>query len=364
MKILIITPVRASSRSGNGTTTARWTRILRELGHQVRVANQYDGAAAQLMVAIHAWRSADSIRRFRERYPDRPLIVALSGTDVYDYIDRDPAPTLHSLACADRLIALQELARRRVPARFRRKVRVLHQSAPPLPRVAGAFFGKVDTGFPQKMRPSMESKGSSRGFDVAVIGHLREVKDPFRAAEAARRLPATSRLRIVHLGSAETPQWAAKAEAEMKANPRYLWRGDRPRAEVRRLLGRARAMVLSSVSEGGANVISEAVAAGVPVLASRIDGSVGLLGRDYPGYFRLGDTAALARLLHRIETRPEFLARLRRAIARRAHLFRPAHEKAAWKKLIAEVMPKPRSKRGAAPARNARPKELIRAPRN
>jgi glycosyltransferase involved in cell wall biosynthesis len=98
------------------------------------------------------------------------------------------------------------------------------------------------------------------------------------------------------------------AEAEMKANPRYLWRGDRPRADVRRLLGRARAMVLSSLSEGGANVISEAVAAGVPVLASRIDGSVGLLGRDYPGYFPVGDTGALARLLHRIETDPDFLA--------------------------------------------------------
>jgi putative glycosyltransferase (TIGR04348 family) len=323
MKIIIITPVRASSRSGNGTTTARWRRILRELGHQVRVANGYDGTAAELMIAIHAWRSADSIRRFREQYPDRPLIVALSGTDVYDYIDRDPAPTLHSLACADRLIALQELARRRVPVRFRRKVRVVHQSAPPLPRVRA---------------------GTTRRFEVAVIGHLREVKDPFRAAEAARRLPVTSRLRIVHLGAAEMPHWAAMAEAEMKANPRYLWRGDRPRAEVRRLLGRARAMVLSSVSEGGANVISEAVAAGVPVLASRIDGSVGLLGRDYPGYFRRGDTAALARLLHRIETKPEFLARLQRAIARRAHLFRPAREKAAWKQLIAEIMPRPGSK--------------------
>ena len=123
----------------------------------------------------------------------------------------------------------------------------------------------------------------------------------------------------------------------MKLNPRYIWRDDRPRAEVRRLFGRARAMVLSSLSEGGANVISEAIVAGVPVLASRIDGSVGLLGRDYPGYFSVGDTAALARLLHRIETRPEFLADLRRAIARRAHLFRPSHERAAWKKLIGEI---------------------------
>jgi putative glycosyltransferase (TIGR04348 family) len=316
MKIMLITPVRSSSRSGNGMTAARWTRILRELGHRVSVADQYRGGGADLMIALHAWRSADSIRRFRELHPDRPLIVALTGTDIYEYIDRDPAPTLGSLACADRLVVLQELARRQVPARFRRKIRVIHQSAQALRRLP-----------PRR----------ARTFDIAVVAHQREVKDPLRAAKAARRLPASSRIRVVHLGAAESPQWAARAQAEMAANPRYLWRGDRPRAEVRRLLGRARAMVLSSLYEGGANVISEAVAAGVPVLASRIDGSVGLLGRDYPGYFPVGDTASLARLLSRIETSPKFLMRLHRAIARRALLFRPAREKAAWKKLIAEL---------------------------
>lgn len=293
----------------------RWRRILRELGHEVRVADAYDGSPTDLMIALHAWRSAESIRRFRALYPDRPLIVALSGTDIYEYIARDPAPVLHSLACADRLLALQDLVRRRVPMRFRSKLRVLHQSAHPL-------------------RPGRKS---TRSFDVAVIGHLRHVKDPMRAALAARRLPATSRMRIVHYGAAENPRWAAAAKAEMARNPRYVWRGDRPRAEVGRLLGRARVMVLSSRSEGGANVISEAVAAKVPILASRIDGSVGLLGRDYPGYFPVGDTAALARLLHRVESDPPYLSRLQRAIARRALLFRPAREKAAWRKLIREL---------------------------
>ena len=293
----------------------RWRRILRELGHEVRVADAYDGSPTDLMIALHAWRSAESIRRFRALYPDRPLIVALSGTDIYEYIARDRAPVLHSLACADRLLALQDLVRRRVPMRFRSKLRVLHQSAHPL-------------------RPGRKS---TRSFDVAVIGHLRHVKDPMRAALAARRLPASSRMRIVHYGAAENPRWAAAAKAEMARNPRYVWRGDRPRAEVGRLLGRARAMVLSSRSEGGANVISEAVAAKVPILASRIDGSVGLLGRDYPGYFPVGDTAALARLLHRVESDPPYLSRLQRAIARRALLFRPAREKAAWKKLIREL---------------------------
>ena len=87
----------------------------------------------------------------------------------------------------------------------------------------------------------------------------------------------------------------------MAANARYTWLDDVPRAVVQNVLRRSHAMVLSSRSEGGANVVSEAIVAGVPILASRMDGNVGLLGADYPGYFPIGDTQALARLLWRIE---------------------------------------------------------------
>jgi putative glycosyltransferase (TIGR04348 family) len=316
MDIVIITPVRSSSRSGNTTTSRRWVRILTDLGHSVRAAHHYDGEQADLMIALHASRSAGSIRAFRAAHPDRPLIVALSGTDIYGSAGREPGPALDSIASAGRLVALQDLAARRIPSEHRWKIWVINQSAPPLKRPARA-----------KAAP----------FTVAVIGHLREVKDPFRAAKAARELPQSSKVRIVHLGAAETPRWAARARAEMRRNPRYIWRGDRPRGEVQALLARARAVVLSSRSEGGANVISEAAAAGVPVLASRIDGSVGLLGRNYPGYFPVGRTRALARLLHRIETDPEFHKQLQCAMARRAYLFRPAREKAAWAALIAEI---------------------------
>jgi glycosyltransferase involved in cell wall biosynthesis len=76
----------------------------------------------------------------------------------------------------------------------------------------------------------------------------------------------------------------------------------------------------------------------VPVLASRIDGSVGLLGRDYPGYFPVGDTDSLARLLQRIEADPVFLSQLRDAVARRAHFFTPLREKDAWNSLVVELM--------------------------
>jgi glycosyltransferase involved in cell wall biosynthesis len=174
-----------------------------------------------------------------------------------------------------------------------------------------------------------------------VIGHLRDVKDPLRAALAARLLPDASRIRIVHIGRAYSSKWATAAAAEMAANPRYLWRDEVPRAAVQKLLLRSHAMVLSSVSEGGANVISEAVVAGVPVLASRVDGNVGLLGADYSGYFRLGDTQALARLLRRIETDRVFVAQLQRAVARRAPLFEPKREIGAWRLLLAELAAEP-----------------------
>ena len=268
------------------------------------------------MVAIHAWRSADAIRRFKDRYPDRPLILQLSGTDIYQYITEDPEPTLRSLELADRLVALNSLAWRKVPKPLRAKLEVIFQSVP---------------------KPAQKHRPSRDRVEISVIGHLRDVKDPLRAAEAARLLPPDSRIRIVQIGRPYTPEWEARAQAEMAANPRYVWRGDVTRGAVQRLLLRSHAMVLSSRSEGGANVVSEAVVAGVPILASRMDGNVGLLGSDYPGYFPVGDSKALARLLRRVETDPKFTARLRRCIARRAPLFRPEREVAAWRKLLREL---------------------------
>ncbi len=314
MNIVLITPEGPTSRTGNRVAASRWARILRGLGHRVRLAADYDGSPADLMVAVHAWRSAAAIERFKAKFPDRPMVLQLSGTDIYEYIDSDPVPTLRSMELADRLVALNDLVWRVVPKRLRPRLCVIHQSAARLPH-------------PRRL--------STRAVVVSVIGHLRDVKDPLRAAEAARLLPATSRVRIEQVGRAYTPAWAARARAEMKINPRYLWRGDVPGAAVRRVLARSHAMVISSLSEGGANVISEAAVAGVPVLASRIDGNVGLLGADYPGYFSVGDTQALACLLQRFEHEPQFVVSLRQALAGRAPLFRPAREIAAWRRLLA-----------------------------
>jgi putative glycosyltransferase (TIGR04348 family) len=314
MKIVLITPEGPTSRTGNRIAASRWAAILRGLGHRVRRAATYDDEPADLMVAVHAWRSAEAIARFKAKHPDRPLVLQLSGTDIYQYLQSDPGPTLKSMRLADRLVALNDRAWRVLPKDLRSRLVVIFQSARPLA---------------SRRRPSR------RAVVISVIGHLRDVKDPLRAAEAARLLPDDSRVLIEQVGRAYTPQWAARARAEMQANPRYRWRDDVPATSVRRLLARSHAMVISSLSEGGANVVSEAAVAGVPILASRIDGNVGLLGRDYPGYFAVGDTKALARLLRRVEREPDFVARLSRALRRCAPRFRQAREIAAWRRLLA-----------------------------
>ena len=317
MKISLITPVPKQSRAGNQVTARRWARLLRDLGHVVQVARDYRNEPVDLMIALHAWRSAASIERFRARHLDAPLVVALTGTDIYRYAVSDAATTLRSLDLADALVGLHDLVGEAIPREHRRKLVIIHQSATALPR-----------------RPPLQ-----RVFDVLVIGHLREEKDPLRAAAAARLLPANSRVRIVHFGGAYDRQWAERARREMAQNPRYCWRGDVPAHAVRRALARARLMVLSSIMEGGANVVSEAAVAGVPVLASAIPGSIGLLGRDYPGYFPVGDTAALARLMRRAEDEPTFHAALERQRAKRAPLFAPEREKEAWRGLLARLAP-------------------------
>src|ERR1043166_6450819 len=155
-------------------------------------------------------------------------------------------------------------------------------------------------------RPTEIPPKSKLHFDVCVLGHLRPVKDPFRTALAARLLPPDSRVRVLHVGKALSADMAERANAEMAENPRYRWLGELPHWQALRVLARSHVLVLSSLTEGGSNVISEALALGVPIVASRIAGSIGLFGAEYPGYFPVEETTALARLLEKVELEPHF----------------------------------------------------------
>lgn len=318
MNICLVTPAPPGSRKGNRVTAERWADLLRELGHRVEIAIEYDGRDCDLLIALHAFKSHSSIRRFRDARPSDPLVVGLTGTDLYGDIHTRP-DAMESLWLATRLVLLQPLGRAVLPAAVQEKARVIYQSVQTPPSA-------------EPIRPDV--------FEVCVMGHLRPVKDPLRTALAARLLPAASRIQVLHIGGALSAELAEEAKAEASRNRRYHWLGELPRREALSVLSRCRLMSLTSESEGGANVISEAVVAGVPVISSHIDGSIGLLGEDYPGYFPVGNTQALANLLWRSETDAEFYNTLRDCCARLRDLFNPAREKQSWEDLLSELFPR------------------------
>lgn len=313
MRIALITPYGRRHRNGNAHTAARWARFLREAGHTVRVQVEWDGRQAGLMLALHARRSYPSIRAFAERFPSRPLVLTLTGTDLYRDIHED-ADAQQALEWAHRIIVLQECGTDELPPHLVARTRVVYQSSPDIART--------------RARPNT--------FEVLAIGHLRPEKDPFRAALATAYLPADSQIQVTHFGSALSGDMSETAQLAQVRLPRWHWAGEVPHRTVLRRLSRAQLLVISSVMEGGANVICEALAAEVPVLASHMPGNIGMLGAEYPGYFPVGDERQLARLLARAEADPEFRAELLRHGRRRRRLMRPEQEASRLRQVVAE----------------------------
>ncbi len=312
MKILMITPARPASRSGNRTTATRWAAILRKLGHQVIIANKYKGEAVDVMVALHAWRSADAINQFAQEQPQKILIVALTGTDAYKFMHSHTEITLRSIQQAHFLVGLHDLISEILPRDQRHKMHVIHQSA----------------------KPITHRKPYTRYFHVSVMGHLRNEKDPLRPALAARHLPTSSSIQIHQYGKAHNDDWINLAQREQNDNPRYHWHGELPHYLIRKVYQRTNLLVLPSRMEGGANVISEALMANVPILASAISGSIGLLGEDYPGYFPVEDELILSTLLNRCETDPVYYQSLITACKHKQPLFSASQEMDSWDYLL------------------------------
>ncbi len=317
LRIAIATPSSRGSTHGNRVTALRWAKLLRELGHRVWIDGEAERGEPDLLLALHAWRSAAAIARHLERNPALPVATALTGTDLYgEFAGREETELV--LARSARLIVLQPLALAALPESLRAKARVVRQSA---------------------RAPKALPIPESERFLVVTVSHLREVKDPLLPARAARLLPPSSRLRIVHLGGAHEAGWRREAEREMRENPRYLWLGERRHGDALQWIARARAFVLSSRSEGSPSALLEALACGTPALATRIDGAVASLGRRHPGLFEVGDEGALAELFGRCEADEVFLAQLARRSRALARLVAPERERAALGRVIDELAP-------------------------
>jgi putative glycosyltransferase (TIGR04348 family) len=324
-RIGIVTPAPPGSQAGNRVTAERWADLLRALGCPVSVLTEYRDEDCELLVALHAVKSAPSVERFAARHPGLPVVVAITGTDIH----LDPSAADHArlqavarrtAVVADRIVFLREPTPHELGWLLDEeawpKCRMIYQSAEP---------------------PAVRREPRAGKFEVCVLGHLRAVKDPFRAAEASRLLPPESRVRVLHVGAALAPEMETRAWQELAENLRYRWYGELPRDEALHLLSGCRLLAMTSVSEGGPSAVSEALACGVPVVSTRISGVVGLLGEGYPGYFPVGGTPELARLFWRCETTPAFYTALAQWCNGRRHLIEPAREAESWRALLEEL---------------------------
>ena len=307
MKIALVTPAGPGTRNGNRHTALRWAAFLRAAGHRVSVSTEETSSAADLMLALHARRSHASIRSFAI---GKPLVVALTGTDIYRDM-RTSKEAQESLELAHRLVVLQPKAAEELAARLRKKVRVVVQSSATL----------------------LRHRPVARSFRVCVIGHLREEKDPLRTLSALKFIPAGVPLEVVHLGAALDRELVPRTN-----DPRYRWLGSVPHAQALRWLASSHVMVISSRMEGGANVVCEALRIGVPVLASRIPGNVGLLGAGYRGYFPVEDQRALARLVTRAAVDRAFYGTLKSQIAKLRPMVAPRAEARALLAVIRDAI--------------------------
>lgn len=316
--IVIVSPTLAHANNGNAQTARRWAGMLQAQA-AVRIVREWpDGPAASAdsaMLALHARRSAPSIAAWaqsRNAKANAPgLAVVLTGTDLYRDIHTDPA-ALQSLHYAQRLVVLQALGPQALPQALRSKVQVILQSTTSLPVV-----------------PKTE-----KHLRAVMVGHLRSEKSPQTLFAAARLLAPTQGIYIDHIGAALDALLGAQAQATALACAHYRWLGEQTSVQTRRHMQRAHVLVHCSQMEGGAHVLMEAMCAGTPVLASRIDGNVGMLGADYAGYFAWDDAAQLAHLLQRCADRADPLhAQLQAQCALRAPLFAPEAEQAALQNL-------------------------------
>ena len=240
--------------------------------------------------------------------------MTLTGTDLYRDLP-DSAEARESLEAAHRVIVLQDAALDELAPEVKRKARVVYQSAD----------------------PHLAHRPPRTPFRIAVVAHLRGEKDPLRTVAALARLPGLN-LQVLQIGASLDPGLEKEAQAWMAREPRYRWLGGMAHGRTLAWMAKSHVLVVSSVMEGGANVIAEAARIGTPVLASRVSGNIGMLGAGYPGYFPLADDAALAELLERAASDPRFYRKLKSALRARRRLFAPAAERASLAAVVREVL--------------------------
>jgi glycosyltransferase involved in cell wall biosynthesis len=281
-------PIRGFGRPATAARIAAFARWCRRRGVQVvQTCDLY----SNVFGLIGAWLAGVPVRigSRRELNPDkRPAqlrLQRLAYRAAHRVVANSPA-------------AAQQLLAERVPAG---RISMISN---------GVDAGVFDEG--AAARPSaIPAPGAMRR--IISVGNLRPEKGHDTLLDAAQRVLASGadvRIQIVGDGPCRSGLEALARERGIAGRVDFLGH----REDVPSLLAAADIFVLASRSEAFPNAAVEAMAAGVPVIASAVGGLIDLIEPERTGLLvPPGDAAGLASALEKMLDRPADAARLGRA---------------------------------------------------
>lgn len=318
--VLIHSPFPRQDSQGNSTTADRLEKILRSGGLSVALEEEwYNGCEAGCLVALNARRSAGAVEEFRDACPEGKVVIVLTGTDInHPEMAHADSVTRQTMQAADRLVILHEGSLVKVPADLQERCDIIYPS--------------VDLPAGLQHQPN-----DGDGFEVIMAGNVRAEKNLPTAMDACALLPEDSPISVQVYGDGEGAL-AQKMLAVTASSAPFLWKGKAEHAVLIDKMAHADLLLNSSTQEGGANAICEAICLGLPVVASRIPGNVGMLGEDYKGYFTSNDAESLAEVLLRCATDGGFYQVLVDQVNDRALWFDYAEESRRWLQLVNKML--------------------------
>jgi len=314
--VLIHSPYPRQRSQGNAVTAERMRKLLQSGGLNAAIHERGDiSMTAKCLIALNARKSAGEIFDFRRRLPESSIVALLTGTDVnHSEMEQFGSDTLKALELSDRIVSLHEGFSHRLPDDLLIKTKVIYPS--------------VQLAEDINHRPSEPWK-------VIIAGNFREEKNPDLMMQAVSKL-TNSPLHLHAYGGGGDYQ--AKLERTAKKYAQFHFHGVQEHDALLADMQSARVLLNTSTEEGGANAICEAVSLGLPVIASKIDGNVGMLGADYAGFFTSGDVDSLIDILVRVAEDINFYQTLKRQVTERAPFFSYQREMEEWTALVRQMI--------------------------
>jgi len=250
------------------------------------------------------------------------LVLSVHGSDVLRPKPWDAPVLPRALRAADAITVVSALTAAQLCQRY---PGVSHERITVIPNGVDEDFWAAIPGEPLPLRkPIVLSVGRLhpvKGHDV-LVSAFRAVVD---------RVPDA---RLVIVGEGHLRGALADRVGELNLSDHVQLDGQRGAADVRGWMSRALVYVLPSRSEGLPLSLLEAMAAGVPVVASRVGGVPEVLSDNTGLMVPPEDACALAEAIAGILTAPADFIGMREAARRRVRAFDRSRSNAAYERLM------------------------------